>query len=332
MVPRILDKAARIKAGDGEVILAAALQGRIFAALDDELLHRLDVPLAEHPSDSFNNLGGNSLWPAPEGGDFAFNYPSDGGPWRVQDGINSVPSHMLPDGRGMIREITLENRKGVSASLLHSRIISVPEYGFGRKYGVKELVYCSCDSLELTRPLPASEFLMSAWSLEQFDLTDGAFGFGTAKPVEKAVNTDFYGDPGSKIVRAGETFAFRFGGPDRLQIGISEKAEPGVIGAYIPEKDLAVVRRIVRADAGTRINFADNEQKDGVYSADDKYSIFYGPDARFFEVESLAPVRIVNGLTTGSSMETETHFYRGAAEKIKELLHQEFNINKEIWS
>ena len=332
MVPRILDKAARIKAGDGEVILAAALQGRIFAALDGELLHRLDVPLAEHPSDSFNNLGGNSLWPAPEGGDFAFNYPSDGGPWRVQDGINAVPSHMLPDGRGMVREITLENKKGVSASLLHSRIITAPEYGFGRKYGVKELVYCSCDSLELTRPLPAAEFLMSAWSLEQFDLTGGAFGFGTAKPLDKAVNTDFYGDPGSKIVRAGETFAFRFGGPDRLQIGISEKAEPGVIGAYIPEKELAVVRRIVREDAGTRINFADNEQKDGVYSADDKYSIFYGPDARFFEVESLAPVRIVNGMTTGSRMETETHFYRGPKEKIMKLLQQEFNINKEILS
>lgn len=332
MVPRILEKCARIKAGDGEIILAAALQGRIFAALDGELLHRLDVPLAEHPSDSFNNLGGNSLWPAPEGGDFAFNYPSDGGPWRVQEGINSVRAHLLPDGRGMIKEITLENKKGVSASLLHSRILSTPEYGFGKKYGVQELVYCSCDSLELTKPVAASEFLMSAWSLEQFDLTEKAFGFGTIKPCAKAINGDFYGDPGKNIRWADDSFRFELRGPDRLQIGIPEKAEPGVIGAYIPEKELAIVRRIVREDAGTRINFADNDQKDGVYSADDKYSIFYGPDARFFEVESLAPVRIVNGMTTGSRMETETHFYRGPAEKIRKLLQQEFNINEEILS
>ena len=332
MVPRILEKCARIKAGDGEIILADALQGRIFAALEGELLHRLDVPLAEHPSDSFNNLGGNSLWPAPEGGDFAFNYPADGGPWRVQEGINSVQSHLLPDGRGMIREIMLENRKGVSAAMLHSRIISTPEYGFGKKYGVQELAYCSCDSLELTKPVAASEFLLSAWSMEQFDLTDGAFGFGTAKASTKAINGDFYGDPGNNLRWAGDSFRFELRGPDRLQIGISEKAEPGVIGAYIPEKELAIVRRIVREDAGTRINFADNEQKDGVYSADDKYSIFYGPDARFFEIESLAPVRIVNGMTTGSRMETETHFYRGPAEKIRKLLQQEFNINEEILS
>ena len=332
MIPRILEKSVRIKAGDGEIILAAALQGRIFAALDGELLHRLDVPLAEHPSDSFNNLGGNSLWPAPEGGDFAFNYPSDGGPWRVQEGINSVQAQVLPDGRSMIKEITLENRKGAVATLLHSRVIGTPDYGFGRKYGVKELVYSSCDSLELTRPVAAEEFLVSAWSLEQFDLTEGAFGFGTVNGCAKAINGDFYGDPSGNLRRAGNSFRFELRGPDRLQIGVSGKAEPGIIGAYIPEKELAVVRRIVREDAGARINFADNDQKDGVYSADDKYSIFYGPDARFFEVETLAPVRIVRGMTTGSRMETETHFYRGPAEKIRKLLQQEFNINKEILS
>ena len=330
MIPRILEKSVRIKAGDGEIILAAALQGRIFAALDGELLHRLDVPLAEHPSDSFNNLGGNSLWPAPEGGDFAFNYPADGGPWRVQEGINTVQAQILPDGRSMIKEITLENRKGVRVTMLHSRVIGTPDCGFGKKYGVKELVYSSCDSLELTKPVPSDDFLVSAWSLEQFDLTEGAFGFGTVKSCEKAINGDFYGDPSGNLRRAGNSFRFDLRGPDRLQIGVSEKADPGVIGAYIPEKELAVVRQIVREDAGTRINFADNDQKGGVYSADDKYSIFYGPNARFFEVETLAPVRIVNGMTTGSRMETETHFYRGPAERIKKLLQQEFNITEVI--
>ena len=42
------------------------------------------------------------------------------------------------------------------------------------------------------------------------------------------------------------------------------KTRKCIIGAYIPERDLVVVRRIVSADAGKRINFADNEQPDGV--------------------------------------------------------------------
>ena len=332
MIPHVLDNAARIPAGDGEVLLAAALQGRIFAAMDGELLHRLDVPLAEHPSDGFNNLGGNSLWPAPEGGDFAFNYPADGGPWRVQDGINAVPSEMQPDGRGMFREISLENRKGAVVTVLHRRAIGMTGCGFGGKYGVEGLVYSASDSLELLRPLPASEFLMAAWSLEQFDLSPGAFGFGTAEFPGKAVNTDFYGDPGANLRWAGNTFTFRLAGPERLQIGISEQAAPGVIGAYVPEKDLAIVRRITKADAGTRIDFADNDQPNGVYAADDQYSIFYGADANFFEVETLAPVRIVGGMTLGSRMETETHFYRGPRESLRDLLEREFHLNREILS
>ena len=115
MIPSVLDNAAVIPSGNGAVLLSAAMQGRIFAEMDGELLHRLDVPLAEHPSDSFNNIGGNSLWPAPEGGAFAFNYPADGGPWRVQDGINKVCSRILPGGAAMVKEITLENRKGRTA-------------------------------------------------------------------------------------------------------------------------------------------------------------------------------------------------------------------------
>ncbi len=331
MIPEILNRAIRIPSGDGTILLSPALQGRIFAAMEGELLHRLDVPLAEHPSEGFNNLGGNSLWPAPEGGPFAFNYPSNGGPWHVQDGINRVPAELLPDGRGMQKKISLENRKSVVAELIHRRQIFPCDAPRAARYGVKSCVYRALDSLELVRPLPAEDFLVSAWSLEQFDLTPGAFAIGTADPVPGAVNCDFYGDPGEKLVRKGRSFGLMFGGPDRLQIGISEKAAPGFIGACVPEKNLLILRRIRRADAGRRINFADNEQPNGVYSADDMYSVFYGPDARFFEVETLAPVRIAGGFTTGSAMETETHFYRGSKQQICDLLTNEFNFNTEVW-
>ena len=80
-----------ISSGDGAVIASPALQGRILCTLNGELLHKLDFDLAENPSPTdFNNLGGNSLWPAPEGGAFAYNYPP-GGEWYVQDDINRTP-------------------------------------------------------------------------------------------------------------------------------------------------------------------------------------------------------------------------------------------------
>ena len=76
----------RLKSSDGTVMVSNKLQGRIFAEIGGELIHNFVRRLAEHPDpDNFNNIGGNSLWPAPEGGDFAFNYPPHGG-WMVQPG------------------------------------------------------------------------------------------------------------------------------------------------------------------------------------------------------------------------------------------------------
>ena len=78
--PQIL----QLRSADGAVLVSKHLQGRIFAEIEGELIHNFVPELAAHPSpDEFNNLGGNSLWPAPEGGDFAYNYPT-GGNWTVQ--------------------------------------------------------------------------------------------------------------------------------------------------------------------------------------------------------------------------------------------------------
>ena len=177
MIPSILSDSRRIPVENGEIFLAPALQGRIFAAMDGEILQRLDVSALKHTPDEFCNLGGNSLWPAPEGGAFAFNYPSDGGPWRVQDGINNTPCEISADEPCMSKHITLENRAGTRAGLLFRRTVHFPSYGLSRKYGLKDLVYSSCDSWELSSPLSAEHFLISAWSLEQFNLSPNSFAF-----------------------------------------------------------------------------------------------------------------------------------------------------------
>ena len=83
--------------GHGRVMLDAANQGRVFVELDGKLLHRYDENIAAAPDPvKFNNIGGNSLWPAPEGGEFAFNYLNDSGnSWLVQPGVNCAASTFL---------------------------------------------------------------------------------------------------------------------------------------------------------------------------------------------------------------------------------------------
>ena len=326
-IPAFFDRFPKLPSGDGAVYLAPQLQGRIFASLDGELLHRFDAELAQNPSpDDFNNLGGNSLWPAPEGGEFAFNYPANGSPWRVQPGINSAVSKLSSDGTAMSRTIALENRKGVRSELLHLREVSIRS-GFGAEYGLKEIVYSSRDTLRLTVPLPADSFLVSAWSLEQFDLGENITAFGTLATGTK-LNGDFYGDiaPNTRYVPGG--FVFKLAGDEKLQIGVPESAGCTMIGAWLPERELVILRRIVGCGEGRRINFADNEQPGGVFSAADAYSVFYGAGAKFFELETLAPVQFDAGLrTTGSVLESETHFYRGPRKQVAALLKERFNFD-----
>ena len=329
-IPAFFDTFQALPAGDGRVDLAPQLQGRIFALLDGEVLHRFDAELAAHPSpDDFNNLGGNSLWPAPEGGEFAFNYPADGSPWRVQAGINSAKSHLSGDGTAMSRTVALENRKGVRSELLHLREVS-PRSGFGKEYGLQEVVYASRDTLRLTVPLPADSFLVAAWSLEQFDLGDGITAFGTLTPGAK-LNGDVYGDvaPNTRYVPGG--FAFELAGAEKLQIGVPESAGCTMIGAWLPERELVILRRIAGCGEGRRINFADNDQVQGVFSAADAYSVFYGAGAGFFELETLAPVQFDAGLrTTGSVLKSETHFYRGGRKRIAALLKARFDFDLDM--
>ncbi len=326
----ILASALRQRAGDGTVYVSGELQGRIFAELNGRLLHRLDVALAANPSPAeFNNLGGNSLWPAPEGGPFAFNYPPDGGAWYVQEGINSVPSRPLADVFGVQKDIRLVNRKGVEGELYHRRVVTPVETEHARKYGLKGLAYRVEDSLTLREPL--SDFLVAAWSLEQFELTPKTFAFG--KLAQPRLHGDFYSDPMLYIDWATNgCFRFRFEAQERLQVALPETAGPEYVGAFVPENNLLIIRKICDCDTGVRIDIADNDQPRGPFAERDAYSIFYGPDAHFFELETIAPVHLDSaGRAIGSRLVSETCFYQGNLRDLKSLMEKEFGFDSILW-
>ena len=315
--------------GAGNLLVSNTLQGRIMAEIGGKLIHRFDADLAEHPDpENFNNLGGNSLWPAPEGGDFAFNYPPKGD-WYVQKGINSVKSTLLEEGQGTLligKEFELLNRRGKTVKVTWRRRITALPFP---ELSVPALKYKSIDTLELAEPAVLTDVLISAWSLEQLPGASGITAFGRcAKGAKEAVNTDFYGDPMSRLTFEDKWFKFALGGSCRLQIGISSAAAPELIGSFDPARGVAVVRTTPARSDGRYINFADNDQKNGPFSAADQYSIFNGSEElNFHELETLAPMTLDSqGRVTGSRLESETTILSGDSGKVADCLVKIYGV------
>lgn len=322
-----------ISSGDGRILISNRLQGRIFASIDGVLLHRLVEDLARNPDPvQFNNIGGNSLWPAPEGGDFAFNYPPDGD-WMVQSGINSVPTRTeLRSSEKVVigKRITLANRKGEKVEVDFSREIAAAKCDFDlTDHGLKYTSYTSTDRLSVPAGISCEKVLLAAWSLEQFPGAEEVFAFGCCKKNSaEALNLDFYGDPRPRLSYKGNFWGFALGGEKRLQIGVSASAEPLWIGAYSPRRNLAVLRWTQLRPDGRYFNIADNEQKDGAFSAGDMFSVFNGSqELDFHELETIAPVNILPDGTLGSSvLQSRTLLLTGQNEKLRHFLIFEMGI------
>lgn len=323
---------------DGTVWLSPGLQGRIFCSIGDELIHRLDFDLAAHPAaEGFNNLGGNSFWPAPEGGAFAYNYPH--GEWTVQDGINKVCPELTVESTSaasMVKNITMLNAKGVNVELEHRRRVQTLDIsGQTAAYGVKGTAYTETDTFTPLKEYSTDDVILNAWSLEQFPGAENIVAFGAYArkdaPLAKVINDDFYGDPLARITGGNGLFLFSLGGPNRLQIGFKKDCAPELIGAYDAARGVLIIRK-TSIEEGIYVNIADNDQKNGAYSTEDIYSIFNGSqELNFFELETIAPMTVRNGKLIRSVLNSRTYIYRGGAEQLRTLMEKEYKLNtKEI--
>ncbi len=309
-----------LQCGQGSLWIPPALGGRIFCGLNGELVHRLDAEALQHPSPTeYDNLGGNSLWPAPEGGPFAFNYLSENGAWTVQDGIaKSVPQVSLEDDNGVRIEkrIALTNRQGTQLDLNYRRLLWAralhPAAG---RLELEGLVYDTLDVFEPLGDYDAESALLAPWSLEQFPGADGIVAFGKVRENDGALNRDFYGDPGKRIAWWPDHFVFRLGGKARHQIGVRVEHGPQCIGALDLGREMLFVRK-TQPQQGTYFNIADNEQPDGPFSTADLYSVFNGGELDFFELETIGAMQTVNGRLATSSLLTQTVILRGEPRKL----------------
>ena len=255
-----------IASGTGKVAVSNALQGRVFAAFGSGIIHRFLPELAANPDpDNFNNLGGNSLWPGPEGGDFAFNYPP-AGEWYVQAGINRVPTETVYSDSSRIvvaKDIELINRKGKMVRLKFRRSVAplTPEDFPAGKYDVGFTGYHTVDELIPLEDYSIDEVICCAWSLEQFPGAEGITAFGRCRgPAEECINSDFYGDPGERLSFEGNVFRFDLGGEKRIQIGIKADCKPQMIGALDHRRGILAVRFTPERNDGKYINIAESRK------------------------------------------------------------------------
>ena len=325
-----------LQCGQGSVLIPPSLNGRIFCQFDGELVHRLDGAALQNPSlTEYDNLGGNSLWPAPEGGAFAFNYPPDSDQWLVQDGIRkAVPSVSRVGGNGALVEkrISLINRKGTHLTLDYRRVVTVPDkMTIPDGFELDGMCYYTEDIFEPRSDYSIDDVLLAPWSLEQFPGAEGIVAFGKVLGGQETLNCDFYGDPGDRITWQQGCFTFRLGGNERHQIGVKVQSQPQFIGALDIRRSMLILRK-TQPQQGVYFNIADNEQPEGPFSTEDLYSIFNGGELGFFELETIGSMNVADGHLSSSNLPSQTRILKGKrSELLRYLLEQEgFQLDASI--
>lgn len=323
-----------MKAEQGEVFVSPGLQGRIFCTVNDKLIHRLDLErLADPLPNAFNNLGGNFLWPAPEGGPFAFNYPPSGGDWYVQEGIANSPAKVISRDTltaTIQKNITLVNRMGTSVSVEFSRMVRLRDdspWASGLPDGVSILHYETDDVLSPSSEHASTDLLLAAWSLEQFPGGDGVTAFTCVADPTHAINDDYYGLLSQPPVVDGSLVSFPLGGKERFQIGVPVAAGPRLIGAIDPSNELLIIRFTPRQD-GIYFNIADNDQPNGPWSAADMYSVFNGGDLDFYELETIAPMQVKGSVVGASHLKSETLIFTGSEDSLRMVMKNVLTLSE----
>jgi hypothetical protein len=320
----------QLDAGNGTVLVSPGLQGRIFCALGNELVHRLDAEGLENPvAGEFQNLGGNSLWPAPEGGAYAFNYPPESGEWYVQKDIAETPAEArsIDGGQAHIgKTITLLNRRGISVRLeFDRRVRASGRESWPDADGLESVAYCCEDTFTPAEAYPADQVLLAPWSLEQFPGGTDVTAFARVRNPKNAINFDFYGMPEKPPAFGPDSFTLELGGEARFQLGVRVANRPDLLGALDRRRQLLILRRMEPAD-GAYFNIADNDQPGGPWSAADMFSVFNGGDLDFFELETIAPMQTENNRLAMSSLLSDTLILRGPVGKLAGYVRKHWNV------
>lgn len=317
------------------MVVAPDLGGRLFVEVAGQSMHRMDLEVIKRPNQPFNNFGGMNLWPAPEGGDFGFNYHGD--QWIVQPAINQDPFQVVEsrsDFASLRKRCALVNRKKKRVEVEITREVRIVEPAEElRSFGEAILFAVETnDGIKVENAVSMHEALIAAWNLEQFDATENTMAFVSVENPRAAINFDFYQpSPQNLITWHEKGFTFRVHGRQRGQIGIRASAHARRIGFYDLSRKILCLKELTQEGKGTYFNIADNDQPQGPYSAADNYSIFNSDtDMQAFELETIAPVEVTDKKLRQSRLSSKTTYSVFSHEaSIQKFLMRELGASRE---
>ena len=263
--------------GDDSFAVLAALdvEGRLFAALDGDLVHlvRTAAFLGTSTRDTYLNPGGDGLWPAPEGSRVGYEYAT--GTWRVPPGLTGARYAVLHSTN---RSVTIR----AEIDLITSEGLGVPT-AFERDVRRDGQAMVVTETIEYLGPreLPADRCRLAPWSLAQFTGGPGC----VARFPDAGVGTlrDLYDPSDACRCKAGSCWQTATDGSARYQIGLS----PAVSWVEMrnPVDGLRVRRTSEPLPEGQRfIDITDLPPREELAGAPVRFSV-YSDTSGFLELE-----------------------------------------------
>ena len=200
------------------IVAALDLEGRLFAVVNNKVLNRvMPEALVNHSNrNNYFNPGGDTLWPAPEGSCFGYEYGT--GKWRVPPAITGAVWEVVEQSerKSVIRaEIDLINNLQIGIPCEFERKIEIEEYKKSLTQKVTEIIrYIG------NRTLVKDEFRLAPWSLCQFD--SGDEGKVIMPPPSSADIRDLYS---SSLMHRGiidDKYVVKTKTDFRFQLGLGE--------------------------------------------------------------------------------------------------------------
>lgn len=201
------------------VIAALDMEGRFFTVVNNRVINRV-VPSAiknRSNKDAFQNPGGDTLWPAPEGTRLGYEYAT--GAWRVPPSVTGAVWEVVFNSgcQTAIRaEIDLINNMQVGIPCEFERQIEIESKGSCFIQNVTETIrYIG------KKTLTQKEFSLAPWSLCQFD--SGKTGKAIIPALAKEDIWDMYGPSGPHQQLANGWFIVETETDERFQLGLNPK-------------------------------------------------------------------------------------------------------------
>jgi hypothetical protein len=200
------------------VVAALDLEGRLFTVVNGRVLNRV-VPsaLAKRTNrKAYLNPGGDTLWPAPEGTCYGYEYGT--GTWRVPPAITGAVWEVIEhsENSAVIRaEIDLVNNRQLGIPCeFERRIAVVPGEGQLTQHVTEVIRYIGAQTLE------KSQFRLAPWSLCQFD--SGAESVVVMPPPAEEDIWDLYGSSRSQRGMRDGRYVVNAQTPFRFQLGLGK--------------------------------------------------------------------------------------------------------------